>query len=70
LRLRRARLDRLRLLDRLHRRLMLRHEEKLPGKQHADRQNDGQDEVAVVLVHVAFGSVAFSSGPAPGLLGE
>ena len=57
LRLRRSGLDLLRLLAfRLHRRLMLRHEEILPGEQHADRQNDGQDEIAVVLVHVAFGS--------------
>ena len=64
LRLRRAGLHRLRLLGRRHRRRMLRHEEKLPGEQHADGQNDSQDEVAVVLVHVAFGSVARRWGPA------
>ena len=45
------------LLGRLGgRRGMLRHEIILPGEQHADRQDDGQDEIAVVLVHVAFSS--------------
>jgi len=33
---------------------MLGHEEILPREQHADGQDDGEDEIAVVFVHIAF----------------
>ena len=57
-RLRRPRLDPLLLLCRLLRvgRRRLRQEQDLPGEQDAERQENGEDEVAVVLVHVAFNS--------------
>jgi hypothetical protein len=42
-----------RLLPRLLRRV-LGHEEILPREQNADGQDDGEDKIAVVFVHVAF----------------
>ena len=41
-------------------RLRRRQEELLPGEQHGHREHDGQDEVAVILVHGAFCSRAAS----------
>ena len=53
------------LLGRLAPRRLLRlwHEEILPGEQHADRQHDGEDEIAVILVHVAFARGRGLRGP-------
>ncbi len=58
LRLRRSRLDPLLLLCRLLRvgGRRLRQEQDLPGEQDAEGQENGEDEVAVILVHVAFNS--------------
>ncbi len=39
----------------------VRHEEELPSEQHDHRQHDGEDKIAVVLVHVAFSSRAARS---------
>jgi hypothetical protein len=33
---------------------MLGHEEILPREQHADGQDDGENEIAVIFVHIAF----------------
>ena len=44
----------------------LRHEEELPGEQHDHRQHDGEDKIAVVLVHVAFSSRAALSAKREG----
>src|SRR4029079_1338386 len=50
-------------------RRMLGHEEILPGEQDADGQQNGQEEIAIILVHVAFSSRA-ASVPLEGECGQ